>query len=191
MNESLNILRDRSTGTAQFRNTAGKLCSILMRKQKLLLRKRRVSSEHITVVIILRAAVAFLAAATREFPDASVGVLGLKRNERTLAPRWYYENLPHLSKKSVVIILDPMLATGGSAEAAIKRLIKRGADAQRIYFVGIIGASVGLSRLARHIPQENITLAALDKKLNARGMIVPGLGDFGDRYAGYTGKALV
>jgi uracil phosphoribosyltransferase len=78
-----------------------------------------------------------------------------------------------------------MLATGGSAEAAVARLIEKGAAPKNIYFTGIIAAQEGLALLAQHIPQENITLAAVDEKLDAHKYIVPGLGDFGDRYFGY------
>lgn len=191
MREPLNTLRDRAIGTAEFRTAAQKICTRLLNKQKALLQKRRVPLERVVIVIILRAATAFLATALHTFPDAPVGVLGLKRRTRTFSPRWYYENLPPLSKQSVAVVLDPMLATGGSAQAAVSHLIKRGANPKNIYFVGIIGAPEGLARLGRSIPQENIMLAAVDSGLDTQKLIVPGLGDFGDRYFGYDGDALL
>lgn len=186
MDPSLKTLRNRRTGTAAFRAASRTLCDGLMRKLKKLLRERNVDPAQIVAVIILRAAVAFLGAAHDAFPGAPVGVFGMKRDEHTKRSHWYYENLPPLSKRSVVVVFDPMLATGGSAEAAVRRLIKRGADARKIYFVGIVAAPEGLARLARHIPQENILLASVDEGLNAHKYIIPGLGDFGDRYFGYA-----
>ena len=186
----LKILRDRKADTTEFRDATRRLCALLMRKQKTILQKRGVPQKDVVFVVILRASLAFLDAAMQSFPKAPVGVLGLKRDEKTFAPRWYYENLPRLSKKSTVVICDPMLATGGSAEAAIKKLARRGADRKKMYFVGVIAATEGLSRLAKHIPQRNIMLAAVDEKLDARKMIVPGLGDFGDRYFGYEGASV-
>lgn len=191
MESSLQLLRDRSLGTAEFRRAADDVCGKLMRDMQKNLEEKGIDPKSIVLVIILRAAIAFLDAATQVFPDAPVGVLGMKRDEQTLAPYWYYENLPHISGKSTIVILDPMLATGGSASAAIERLQTRGADLARIYFVGVIGAPEGVANVTALIPKENIVLGAVDEKLDAQGMIVPGLGDFGDRYFGHSGKAVM
>lgn len=185
MKKSLATLRDRKTGTAAFRRAATALCTALVRKTQALLKERGVSPQNIVVMPVLRAGLAFLEPALRAFPGAKAGVLGMKRDEHTFAPHWYSESLPPLGKRSVVILFDPMLATGGTAEAAVARLTERGAAAKNIYFVGVVAAPEGLARLAEHIPEENITLAALDKKLNKHNYIVPGIGDFGDRYFGY------
>lgn len=185
MDTHLNILRDRTADTAAFRAASDKLCGGLMRNLKADLEKRGVRPERVAFVIILRAAIALLGPALQAFPHAPVGVLGLKRDEHTLAPRSYYENLPPLDEYDAIVLLDPMLATGGSAEAAVSRLLLRGANPEKLYFAGVIAALVGLSRLSVHIPRENIVLAAVDEKLDDKGMIVPGLGDFGDRYFGY------
>lgn len=185
MDKSLAVLRDRKTDTATFRAAAEKLCALLMRDMKTLLRKHGVAEKDVALVTILRSGVALVPPALRAFPGARVGVLGLKRDERTFVARWYYENLPPLSKRSAIVILDPMLATGGTTEAAVARLVERGAAPEHIYFIGVIAASEGFERLARLIPEKNIVLAAIDKKLDARKLIVPGLGDFGDRYFGY------
>lgn len=191
MQTALDTLRDRSAKTAAFRDAAGKVCIQLMQEAKTHLQRSGVEPNDVIMVVILRAAIAFLDAAVHTFPDAPVGVLGMRRDEGTFAPHWYYENLPPLSKQSAIIVLDPMLATGGSAEAAALRLTERGAEARNIYFVGIIAAPEGVARLARLIPRENIMLAAIDAKLDASGMIVPGFGDFGDRYFGHAGHAVL
>lgn len=185
MNALLGALRNRKTNTADFRAASEKLCTSLMRKTKALLVKRGAATERIVIVVILRSGVALLPAALHTFPGAQTGVLGMKRDEHTFAPKWYYENLPPLSKRTTIILLDPMLATGGTAEAAVIHLIEQGAVAKHIYFTGIVAAPEGFERLAKLIPQEHILLAAVDKKLDAHKLIVPGLGDFGDRYFGF------
>lgn len=184
MNGLLLILRDRNLSTSEFRKTAEKMTLLLLRKLKIILDKDGAGSEEVLTVIILRAAVAMLPPMLRMFPGTSVGVLGLRRDERTKRAHWYYEKLPPISKKSIIVILDPMLATGGSASAAVSRLILRGADPRNIYFVGVIAAPVGVARLARKIPEAHIILSVIDECLDRDAMIVPGLGDFGDRYFG-------
>ncbi|MEK7156635.1 MAG: uracil phosphoribosyltransferase [Patescibacteria group bacterium] len=184
-NTPLDVLRDRQTGTAGFRAAARRVCSGLMQELQALLRKRNVDTTRVAFVIVLRSAIALLEPALQVFPQAPVGVLGLKRDEHTLLPRSYYENLPTFDEYDAIILLDPMLATGGSTEAAIARLLLRGAAPEKLYFVGVIAAPEGLARLCAHISREHIILAAVDEKLDPKGMIVPGLGDFGDRYFGY------
>lgn len=186
MNIPLKTLRNRKTRTAEFRAASRTVGAHLMRKLAAIMRKKKVPHERVVLVIILRASIALLEPALRAFPGASVGVLGLRRDPRTFAPIRYYENLPPLSKRDTVVILDPMLATGGSAEAAVLRLVERGADPKKICFLGVVAAPVGLARLMRRIPRENIVLGAVDRGLTARKLIVPGLGDFGDRYFGYA-----
>lgn len=190
MQKSLDTLRDRSATTAEFRRAARIVCDGVMKKMLSLMREHKVEEQDVVIVLILRAAIAFLDAAAQAFPNAPVGILGLKRDERTFDPQWYYENLPPISGKSAVIVLDPMLATGGSSEAAALRLEERGADLKRTYFAGIVAAPEGLKRLTELISKENIVLAAVDDGLE-HGMIVPGVGDFGDRYFGYTDRAII
>lgn len=191
MEKLLNTLRNKRIGTPEFRRAAHILCNQLLRKTKVHLKEYSIDPKNVVVVIILRAAVAFLDSAIKTFPNAPIGVLGFKRDEHTFKPRLYYENLPKLLKKHVVLLLDPMLATGGSAEAAVKLLQKRGANAGAIYFVGIVAAPEGINRLAKLIPKDNCFLASVDAGLDDKGMIVPGVGDFGDRYFGYTGRAII
>lgn len=189
METLLKKLRNRKTNTASFRKASRKVSARIFSRLAVLLKKRQVPREHIAIVIILRSAIALLEPALTVFPKAPVGVLGFKREENTFKPKYYYENLPPLFKKSTVILLDPMLATGGSAEAAILRLKKHGVRMQNIYFLGIIGAPEGIARITHFIPKENIILATVDKGLDAQKYIIPGLGDFGDRYFGHTGSA--
>ena len=184
MDKLLATLRKRKIKIGEFRISANKLSVLLVRRFSGTLRKRGVEKKRVVLVVILRSGIALLDGAINEFPEAPIGVLGMRRDEQTYAPSWYYKNLPKLSKNSIVAILDPMLATGGSAEAAVGYLVREGAQAQNIYFVGVIGAPEGLFRLAGHIPRQNIILASIDKGLSAQKMILPGLGDFGDRFFG-------
>ena len=116
-------------------------------------------------------------------PQIPVGFMGIERDGATAQPGAYYTKLPQ-QLPAKAIILDPMLATGGSACLAADTLIEAGYDAQDIYFTGVIASEEGLARLSGLIPRENITLAAIDPDLNELKYIVPGLGDYGDRYYG-------
>ena len=110
------------------------------------------------------------------------GFIGLYRDEETLEPHEYYAKFPDNIKDSIVLLVDPMLATGGSADAAITMLKKRGC--KDIRYVGLVGAPEGVNHLQKQHPNVDIYLAALDEKLNENGYIVPGLGDCGDRLFG-------
>ena len=115
-------------------------------------------------------------------PTAKVGFIGLFRDETTLEPHEYYAKFPDTIKDSIVLLVDPMLATGGSASAAITILKKRGC--KDIRYVGLVGAPEGVKTLKQDHPDVPIYLASLDEKLNEKGYIVPGLGDCGDRLFG-------
>ena len=117
-------------------------------------------------------------------PEAKVGHLGMYRDEETHTPIDYYANLPDQLEQAKVLIVDPMLATGGSALDAIAFLKNRGA--RQLTFISIISAPEGLNRLAQSSPDVEIITAAVDQKLNDNAFIVPGLGDAGDRYFGTT-----
>jgi uracil phosphoribosyltransferase len=116
------------------------------------------------------------------YPEAQVWHVGLYRDEETLKPIEYYNKLPHPSGLDLALVLDPMLATGGSAIATIDILKK--ASARRIKFIGLIAAPEGLARLQTAHPDVDIHLASLDERLNDIGYILPGLGDAGDRQFG-------
>jgi uracil phosphoribosyltransferase len=138
--------------------------------------------DKIGLVPILRAGLGMVEGVWELIPNAEVWHIGLYRDERTLKPVQYYNKLPLEPTVSVCLILDPMLATGGSATACADLLKQRGV--RKIKFVGIIGAPAGIELLQKHHPDVPIHLAAVDERLNEKGYIVPGLGDAGDRQFG-------
>jgi uracil phosphoribosyltransferase len=138
--------------------------------------------ENIGLVPILRAGLGMVEGIWELMPSSEVWHIGLYRDERTLKPVEYYNKLPTEPTVSVCLILDPMLATGGSATATVGVLKRWGA--KKIKFVGLIGAPEGISRLQSDHPDVDIFLAAIDDHLNEKGYIVPGLGDAGDRQFG-------
>jgi uracil phosphoribosyltransferase len=136
---------------------------------------------ELVAIPILRAGLGMLDAVTDTFPDVSVGYIGLERDERTLEPTSYYEKLPSLEGKDV-LLLDPMLATGGSAVRAAASIRSRAPASLRM--VCIVAAPEGVRAMKEDHPDVPVVSAALDRQLNDRGFILPGLGDFGDRLYG-------
>jgi len=136
----------------------------------------------IVLVPILRAGLGLVGGFVEVIPDARVGHIGLYRNEETLQPVDYYFKVPRNLRKALVLILDPMLATGGSGVAAISYLKQKGA--RNIRFVSLVAAPEGVRALSKAHPDVKIFACALDRKLNSRGYILPGLGDAGDRIFG-------
>jgi uracil phosphoribosyltransferase len=141
-----------------------------------------VIAEKVGLVPVLRAGLGMAEAMLQALPEATVWHLGLYRDHTTLKPVTYYNKLPAKSDMDLAIVLDPMLATGGSAIAAIDILKKAGTA--KVMFVGIIGAPEGVAALQSTHPDVPVFLAALDSHLNELGYIVPGLGDAGDRQFG-------
>ncbi len=139
-------------------------------------------AKEVVVVPILRAGLGMVDGITALIPTAKVGHIGLYRDEETLEPKEYYAKFPTVITEATVLVVDPMLATGGSVVHAIKVLKKRGV--KDINYVGLVGAPEGVKRVQEEHPDVNIFLAALDEKLNEKGYIVPGLGDCGDRLYG-------
>jgi len=135
--------------------------------------------DSLALVPILRAGLGMTSGVLQLYPSATVRHLGYYRDETNLQPVSYYDKLPSEQAEDVALVLDPMLATGGSAIAAVKTLRKWGC--QRIKFLGIIGAPEGVAALQAADPDVEIFLCGLDEKLDARGYIQPGLGDAGDR----------
>ena len=133
-------------------------------------------------VPILRAGLGLLHGFLEELPWAKVGHLGMARNETTLEPEAYYARLPEGLDQADVWVLDPMLATGGSASAALATLKQAGA--KHLVLCCLVGAPEGIRRLEADHPDVRLHLAAVDRCLNERGFILPGLGDAGDRYFG-------
>ncbi len=138
--------------------------------------------DEIGLIPILRAGLGMVEGIWEMMPSAEVWHIGLFRDERTLRPVSYYNRLPVHPTVSVCLVLDPMLATGGSAIATVDILKNWGAS--RIKFVGLIGAPEGVKALSEAHPDVPIHLAAIDERLNDRGYILPGLGDAGDRQFG-------
>jgi uracil phosphoribosyltransferase len=135
----------------------------------------------LVAVPILRAGLAMLEATTELFPEVAVGYIGLERDHATFQPSAYYTKLPPL-EGAYVLLLDPMLATGGSAAAACDSLYA--AKPGRVTLLSVVAAPEGLDRLARQHPQLDVVTTAVDEGLNQSAYIVPGLGDFGDRLYG-------
>jgi uracil phosphoribosyltransferase len=138
--------------------------------------------ETVGLIPILRAGLGLVEGVWEVIPNAEVWHIGIYRDEKTLKPVQYYNKLPTEPRISVCLILDPMLATGGSAVATVEILKKWGV--KRIKFVGLIGAPEGVANLQEHHPDVPIHLASIDDHLNEKGYIVPGLGDAGDRQFG-------
>jgi uracil phosphoribosyltransferase len=136
----------------------------------------------VVLVPVLRAGLGMLNAILDLIPQARVGFIGLKRHEQTLKAAVYHESLPADLSDFEIILIDPMLATGGSAVAALKLLADR--HAQRIRLVNLVAAPEGIRRVHKFYPELPIFTAAVDDRLNEQGYIVPGLGDAGDRLFG-------
>lgn len=137
---------------------------------------------NITIVPILRAGLGMADGALQVFTNAQVGHLGMQRDEKTLEPICYYEKFPPDIADHLVMVIDPMLATAGSAIAAIDHLKKRGC--QSIRLVNLVAAPAGAKNFADHHPDVPVYIAAMDRQLSDIGYILPGLGDAGDRMFG-------
>ena len=189
-------LRDRNTGTKEFKELVSEIATLLcyeatrdlpteeveIETPVAIAKTRVLSGRKLALVPILRAGLGMVDGMLSLLPAAKVGHIGLYRNEETLEPVEYYCKLPSDIAERDVMVLDPMLATGGSAVDAITQIKKRGAKS--IKFLAIIAAPEGLERLHTTHPDVDIYVAALDEKLNENGYIIPGLGDAGDRIFG-------
>src|SRR5712671_7571296 len=195
VHDALAQLRDKTTPPDQFRRLATRISVLLaaeaLRDVPMALstvetpigpaEARRVASD-VVVVPVLRAGLGMLDAVLDLVPAARVGYIGLQRDERTAIASQYYTKLPDRLDRSYVLMIDPMLATGGSASAALDLLRRGGASAVRI--VCIVAAPEGIAFVERDHPDVMIFTPAVDRHLNAQKYIVPGLGDFGDRLYG-------
>jgi uracil phosphoribosyltransferase len=190
----LTSLRDRTTPPAIFRALTRRLTLVLVLEatRDLAVEPRAVDTplerhegrrlaSDLVAIPILRAGLGMLEAVTDTFPGVSVGYIGLERDERTLQPTSYYEKLPSLEGKDV-LLLDPMLATGGSAVRAAASILGR--DAASLRMVCIVAAPEGAHAMGEAHPGASVFAAAVDRELNEHGYILPGLGDFGDRLYG-------
>jgi uracil phosphoribosyltransferase len=190
--QKLARLRDCATNQADFRRLLGDVALFLayeatrdlatkptVVETPLAQCKGRALKHKILLVPILRAGLGMLDAALRIIPEAQTGFIGLKRDESTLEPISYYSNVPDDLRSFDVILMDPMLATGGSAIAALDLLIAR--RAKRVRMINLLAAPEGIRKLRKHYPDLPVFTAAIDKRLNEIGYIFPGLGDAGDR----------
>lgn len=190
----LAIMRDKSCSTKDFRQNLDEIAGLMAYEITRDLPTKPVDvetpmgvchtemiSKDIVLVPILRAGLGMVKGIQDLVPTAKVGHIGLYRDEKTLEPHEYYAKFPPM-ENAVVMVLDPMLATGGSADAALTLIKKRGAKDIRI--VNLVGVREGVERVQKSHPDVDIYLAALDEKLNDIGYIVPGLGDAGDRIFG-------
>ena len=174
----LNQLRDRTISIVHFREASASLSKLIALEVSL----EAHGSQKIILVPILRAGLSLLASFQDSFIEAPIGFIGIKRDEKTALPRLYYENLPPISPEDHVLVLDPMLATGGSANLALDLLKTKGAKS--VTLVTILAAPEGIQWIKERHPKVHIYTVAIDKGLDAQKYIVPGLGDFGDRYFG-------
>ncbi len=192
----LSILRDKNTGTKEFREIVSEIAMLMCYEATRdfpieeievetpmgIAKCGVLSGKKVAVVPILRAGLGMVDGILTLIPAAKVGHIGLYRNEETLEPVEYYCKLPSDIEDRVVMLVDPMLATGGSAVDAITQIKKRGVT--HINFMCIIAAPEGIARVQQAHPDVNIFCAAQDERLNDIGYIVPGLGDAGDRIFG-------
>ena len=193
----LTILRNKNTKIFEFREAANKLANILAQDTFKYLEEKpvkiktpcgiatgKIEKNEIVLIPIWRAGIAFLNPFLYYFPKAKIGFFGIKRDEKTALPEKYYDNIPKINSQNKIIILDPMLATGGTIVKAIKILRKKKVNQSQIIFVSLIAAPEGIKFLKKNFPKIKIVIGFTDKHLNKNKFIVPGLGDFGDRYFG-------
>lgn len=188
----VNKLRDKKTTSSDFRLTIEEISKILVAEalndfetttQKIntwqgLLDVQMIEVENLVLIPILRAAEPMLNSILKTFPNAKAGFLAMKRDEETSLSKIFYENIPNLEDKTV-LLLDPMLATGGSLIHGISHLKTK--NPKRIISLNIIGSSYGIKKVQETHPDVNIFIAQIDERLDENNYIIPGLGDAGDR----------
>lgn len=197
INHKIAILRDEKTSMKEFRELVEEITTLMTfeclkegvptveKEVKTPLEtcvQHVVKDNAIVIVPILRAGLGMVNGIHVLFPSARVGHIGLYRDEETLEPQEYYCKLPDGIEEKLVLVVDPMLATGGSACDAIKMLKKRGC--KDIKFMAVIGAPEGVTKVATEHPDVHVFVSTLDRCLNDKGYILPGLGDAGDRLFG-------
>jgi len=192
---NLTRLRDQATGPQEFRRVLSEVAALMVYEatRSFQVRRGRVQTplapapgfalkREVVLVPVLRAGLGMLDSILQLIPHARVGFIGLKREETTLKATTYHQSLPRDLSGFEVILIDPMLATGGSAVAAMDLLA--GLKVKRVRMVNLVAAPEGIRHLHRHYPDLPIFTAAVDRALNNKGYILPGLGDAGDRLFG-------
>lgn len=195
IHHKLTLIRNEQTQTKDFRQAVNEIATLMAYEASKDMPLKEVDTKtpiavaktykldcEVVIVPILRAGLGMVEGIHNLIPTARVGHIGLARNEETLEPMQYYAKFPPTLPNALVFLVDPMLATGGSAVAAIDILKKAGA--KKIVYMGIVGVDEGINNLQSHHPDVDIYLASKDEKLNDKGYIVPGLGDCGDRVFG-------
>ena len=191
----LSVLRDRATPSGEFRRRMREAAMLIGYEALRDLRLAEIDvdtplettagarlGDDIVVIAILRAGLGMVEGFLALMPEARVGHLGMYRDEDKLSPVGYYESIPDHGPEAEIVLVDPMLATGGSAASALRRLKERGAE--RLRFVCLVAAPEGLESLRAEHPEVPVFCAAIDRQLDERGYIRPGLGDAGDRLYG-------
>ena len=192
----LTKLRNKNTSIVEFRLAAQEIAELLAAEASICVPSKRTRVEttlayaegalqegRVVLVPILRAGLTLLPAFLKLFPDAPIGLFGIRRDEETALPHLYYENLPTLLPNDHLFLLDPMIGTGGSSVLALERLSSF-ISPNNITLVGIISSSPGISHVRKQFPVVRIITAVEDPELSPKAFIVPGLGDFGDRFFG-------
>jgi uracil phosphoribosyltransferase len=192
---NLTRLRDKQTQSQEFRRLLGEIAALMLYEatRSFAVKKIHVQTpiarangfqleREVVLVPVLRAGLGMLDSILQLIPHARVGFIGLKREETTLRAMFYHKSFPKNLEQFEVVLIDPMLATGGSAVAAIDLLVQQGA--KHIRLVNLVAAPEGVRVVQKKYPRVPIFTAAIDKKLNDKGFIVPGLGDAGDRLFG-------
>jgi uracil phosphoribosyltransferase len=192
---NLTRLRDKRTGPQEFRRVLSELAALMLYEATRSFETQTVSvttplartcglklRHEVLLVPVLRAGLGMLDSILQLIPNARVGFIGLKREEKTLQAHSYHKSLPEDLRPLEVVLIDPMLATGGSAVAAMNLLTDRGA--KRVCMVNVVAAPEGIHKVRKHYPNLPIFTAVIDQRLNCRGYILPGLGDAGDRLYG-------
>ena len=194
----LTHLRCKNTGSTEFRALVEEIAALMAyeatRELPLVeepvetpletMTGKYISGKKLAIVPILRAGLGMLEGILRLVPNAKVGHMGIYRNEKTLEPVEYFCKMPDDLQERDILLLDPMLATGGSVIATIEALQRRGAKPEQIKFLCLLASPDGVQRLTEAFPQVQIYTAAVDDRLDERGYIRPGLGDAGDRIFG-------
>ncbi len=195
MQNDLRILRDESSGTEAFRNAAYRLgihlavastddlaVDMIDVKTPMEITSGAVIRGKVVIVPVLRAGLGLVSAFQTVYPECVLGYIGLRRNEVSFEAEEYYFSMPQINPDDKVILLEIMLATGGSTSAAINKLQLEGVSDLTV--VSIISAPEGVEKIKKSFPKVRIITAALDRELNHKKYIMPGLGDAGDRYSG-------
>lgn len=188
-------LRDRNISIEQYRQAADQLGTILAIESDVLFPKATVFVEtplarahgvrlkhEVVLVPILRSGLVMLPPFMRFHPGASVGFIGTRRDEKTAIAELYYSKLPTFTSENPILLLDPMIATGGSATVAVEVLKRAGATEKQITLISFIAAPEGIANFQKNCPEVGLIVAQVDEELDEKKRIIPGLGDFGDRY---------